>query len=158
MAEAFVRDHFCKALESFPLQGKKVGVLSSGDRWYEEALLARGAEVTVFSEELSLEKESLDALVVMERLKSLGVSSGSNADIELVSYLRGFLKKTGLFYLSIPVGKEKVWERSYRVYGEKRMKELFRGWRPAGYFGYSYEDLLKDPLEIHEPVFVLKVS
>ena len=156
--DAHLEDYLYKSLKSFPLQGKRAALLAPMHPWYESILLSSGAEsIDLLSAQIP-PTESFDAIVLLCQLKSLAVAPHSNADLEMMSRLHFLLKKSGLLYLSIPVGKEKIVDNSYRVYGEKRMKELFRGWRPVGYFGYSYEDLLKDPEEIHEPIFVLRAG
>jgi Caenorhabditis protein of unknown function, DUF268. len=91
-------------------------------------------------------------------LKTVGLGSSIHldADLEAMAEAKRLLKKTGLLYLSLPVGKDRIFSHSRRIYGATRMKLLLKGWRPAGYFGYSYEDLLKESDELHEPLIVLK--
>lgn len=146
-----------QALEEFPLKEKKICILHSVDSYLSEVLLSRGAQ----SVEISFsptDYKSFDAVFIVLSLKKLGAQpyEGSYADIEAMKQAKDLVKKDGLLYLSIPVGIDYLVENSHRIYGENRMKMLFKGWRPVGYFGYSYEDLLKESRDLHEPVFVLK--
>lgn len=158
------------ALNSFPAAGKKTGVLFSTTPWYESLLLSLGVQPkTLISlpdqpldARLEIEKDpkprSFDAVFLLLHLKTQGLGSAIDldADIKAMHEAKRLLHSSGLLYLSIPVGKDRLVWNSHRVYGEKRMKKLFKGWRPQGYFGYSYEDLQKDPQDLHEPVIVLK--
>ena len=164
-------DHYLyQALETFPIKGKQVAIFHSTTPWYESIALAQGAyPTTVHTPILSSEdsritidaqpkNDAFDAVWMLLHLKSvgLGASIHLDADLEAMNEAKKLLNKTGLLYISLPVGKDRVFSHSHRVYGATRMKLLFKGWRPAGYFGYSYEDLLKESQELHEPVIVLK--
>lgn len=138
-----MREYFSQALATFQVEGKEVSLWTPAPPWCEEMLIKNRA---------FLGEKRAHAFVLLAELKKM---KGED-DFAAMHVARSMLEPGGLLYVSIPVGKEKTVDDSHRVYGENRMKELFRGWRPVGYFGYSYEDLLKDPLEIHEPVFVLK--
>lgn len=158
------------ALNAFPASGKKAGVLFSTTPWYESLLLSSSIQPKTISSLLSesldsrleIEKDpkprSFDAIFLLLQLKTLGLGStiDLDADIKAMHEAKRLLHSSGLLYLSIPIGKDRLVWNSHRVYGEKRMKKLFKGWRPQGYFGYSYEDLQKDPQDLHEPVIVLK--
>lgn len=139
-----MREYFSQALDAFPVFGKEVTLWNPSPPWCQKMLLQKGA---------SLGKQKLDAFVLLSELKKMK----EDQDLAAMNFAKSLLKPEGLLYLSIPIGQEKNLG-SHRVYGEKRMKDLFKGWRPIGYFGYSYEDLLNDPIDIHEPVFVLKAK
>lgn len=140
-----MREHFSQALQAFEVRGKEVALWMKTPSWCEEMLRESGAI-------LGTRDRPAQALILLSQLKKLQ----GEEDFTVMHIAKSLVEPKGLLYLSIPVGKEKIVEGSHRVYGEKRMKELFKGWRPVGYFGYSYEDLLNDPVEIHEPVFVLR--
>lgn len=159
-----------QALDTFPLTGKKVAIFHSTSPWYESIALAYGAQPSTvrssiaFTEDKRLtiesnpKEHSFDAVWMLLHLKKLGLgpSIHLDADLEEMHEAKRLLKNSGLLYLSLPVGKDRIFSHSHRIYGAIRMKLLFKGWRPAGYFGYSYEDLLKEPDILHEPIFVLK--
>ncbi|HAB99806.1 MAG TPA: hypothetical protein DCE71_08300 [Parachlamydiales bacterium] len=162
--------YLIEALNTFPAAGKNVGVLFSTNPWYESLLLSLGIQPKTIPSQsnvsldscLEVEKEpkprSFDAIFLLLQLKTLGFGStiDLDADLKAMHEAKKLLHGSGLLYLSIPVGKDRLIWNSHRIYGEKRMKKLFKGWRPQGYFGYSYEDLQKDDEELHEPVIVLK--
>lgn len=156
-----------QALAKFPIEGKKVAVLGSTSPWYESILLAQGAiPVTISNEIVSTDprikinttESSFDAMFALLHFRSLGlgIDIDPNADLNEMKKAKSLLKSGGLLYLSIPVGKDRLVWNSHRIYGELRMKALFKGWRPVAYFGYTYEDLWKDTPRLHEPVIVLK--
>ena len=103
-------------------------------------------------------KKSFDAVFALLCIKNIGLKNqiDPDADFAAMRTAKTWLKEGGLLYLSIPVGKDRLVWNSHRIYGERRMKALFTGWRPAAYFGYSYEDLLKDTPRLHEPIIILK--
>jgi hypothetical protein len=153
-----------QAFTKFPLAGKKVALLGPTNLWHEAMLLA---EKSILSAQASsgdtricdLKMDSkYDAICSFLYLKNLGLGSSidPDADFEEMKRAKNLLKSDGLLFLSIPLGKDRLIWNSHRIYGERRMKALFKGWRPTAYFGYSYEDLLKDSPRLHEPVIVLK--
>ena len=153
-----------QALAKFPLKGKKVAVLGSKSPWYESVLLEAEAlpstEIGPFDPRIGMLQDTsgYDAVFSLLHLKSLGLKAPiePDADLKEMQKAKNLVKPDGYLFLSIPVGKDRLVWNSHRIYGEKRMKALFKGWRPAAYFGYTYEDLLKDTPRLHEPVIVLK--
>jgi hypothetical protein len=159
-----------QALERFSIKGKKIAVLGSTSPWYESVILAHEAIPTTISSEpiensdtrLKIEQQvppkSFNAIFALLCIKKIGLGNriDPDADFAAMKTAKTWLKKDGLLYLSIPVGKDRLVWNSHRIYGEKRMKALFTGWRPTAYFGYSYEDLLKETPRLHEPVIILK--
>ncbi len=142
-----MKDYLAQSLQAFSVTGKHVALSIGAPPWSQEMLIQHGAS-------LDQTAPPFDAIFLLHTLKTLP----NGQDLKVLTLAKTLLKPNGLLYLSLPIGIEKITPDSYRVYGEKQMKILFKDWRPTGYFGYSYEDLTKDPTPIHEPIFVLKAK
>ncbi len=158
------------------IAGKNVAVLYSTCPWYESALLSYGAFPTAIGrskiisrdyrintltiEELDENPQRFDVIISIASLaqEGLGIYGDlidPNADLKTMDKIKGMLKKDGLLLLAIPVGLDALIWNSHRVYGNVRLKALFKGWRIVGYFGFTAEDLDNIEKE-YLPIFALK--
>lgn len=84
-------------------------------------------------------------------------------DMESMRKMKKVIKKEGLFFLSVPIGKDTLVWNKHRIYGRKRFFKLIEGWELIDSFGFKDSDLDFDAGENvykkatpHQPVFVLK--
>lgn len=68
-----------------------------------------------------------------------------DGDLEAMKAAKSFIKKKGLLFLAVPVGKDKIVWNAHRIYGEKRLPLLLEGWEILNKYGES-----------KQPVFVLR--
>lgn len=174
--------HLYEALERYNphVLEKNVAVIGSVTPWYESILLNYGAHPTtieynkIISQDPRLEiltvneyeanPRLFDAIVSISSLEHDGLGRygdpiNPNGDLIWMKKARNMLKKGGLLFLAIPIGKDCLVWNLHRIYGELRLKELFKGWDIVETFGFSSEDLNREDTNgTHQPVFVLKPS
>ncbi len=161
------------------IANKKVAAIASQSPWYESVILAYDALPTTLEqgnplisndprikilkpEDRTSATGQFDAVFAMATVAHAGLGRmgdpiNPNADIEAMDGYKTLLKKDGLLFLSIPVGKDCLVWNLHRIYGHTRLKKLFKGWRIVGYHGFTSENLYVDAWEkIHQPVFVLR--
>ena len=56
--------------------------------------------------------------------------------------VKKLVKKGGILFLEVPIGKDKVVFNMHRIYGRARLPLLLEGWSVLGAFGF--EDVLLD--------------
>jgi len=70
------------------------------------------------------------------------------------------LKKGGLLFLSVPIGKDKVCFNVHRVYGKHRFIKLLNGFELVKSYGLDYNSFDRTDNNAkgtpYQPVFVLK--
>jgi hypothetical protein len=96
---------------------------------------------------MRLAKESLDLVINCSTVEHIGLSgrygvaeSRPNGDIEAMQILRRAMKRGGKMLLTVPVGKDQVFNPLCRVYGRQRLPKLIDGfsilkeeyWRKEG--------------------------
>ena len=80
-----------------------------------------------------------------------------NADLEAMKKMKQMIKKQGLLFLCVPVGKDLLVWNAHRVYGKIRLPLLLKGWRIIGSFGFEKNKLNEDNRRgKYQPFFVLK--
>lgn len=150
--QSFTQLCLIQALRTFPIEGKAVALMDPFDT--KDAFFLRSQGIQVLD---PLENRMGDVVCMLSLLRQAKKDPAiDDRDLELMRQAKTKIPKDGLLYLSIPIAKDGLVGVSYRVYGESRMKKLFQGWRPVGYFGYSYEDVLNDISDAKEPVIVLR--
>jgi SAM-dependent methyltransferase len=97
--------------------------------------------------EMPLVKESLDLVINCSTVEHVGLSGryGVSAkrpdgDLEAMQILRQAMKRGGKMLLTIPVGRDEIFDPLCRVYGKERLPRLIKGfsifkeeyWRKAG--------------------------
>lgn len=157
------------------IKGKSVGIIGSTIPWYESIVLAYGGRpVTIEYNKIVSEVPELKTMTVDEyRLNPckfdviLSISSfehdglgrygdplDPNGDLRAMKETKAMLNDGGILLLAVPVGKDMVVWNLHRVYGNKRLPLLLKGWRGLDTFGLSKKDFNKDR-SYHQPVFVL---
>ena len=82
-----------------------------------------------------------------------------NGDILAMNEMKKIVKKDGLLFLSVPVGRDALVWNLHRIYGELRLPNLIKGWELVGSFGFDKKMFKKtyfDTEILIQPVFVLK--
>lgn len=82
----------------------------------------------------------------------------ADGDIKSMQNIKKIVKKDGLLFLSIPIGKEDklVWN-AHRIYGDIRLPLLLEGWKLIDEFVFTKNDLLRVTCDWgQQPIFVLK--
>jgi SAM-dependent methyltransferase len=84
--------------------------------------------------EMRLVKESLDLVINCSTVEHVGLSGRygvsekrPDGDLEAMHILRKALKRGGKMLLTIPVGKDEVFDPLCRVYGKERLPRLIKG-------------------------------
>lgn len=171
---------FC-ALDKYEneIKDKNVAILGSVTPWYESILLAYQAyPTTIDYNKIVSNDQRLELLTVAEFEQNpklfdalLSISSfehdglgrygdpiNPNGDFEAMKKAKKMLKKNGLLFLAVPVGKDVLMWNAHRVYGKIRLPLLLAGWEVVDSFGFSSKDYDIDNSAgtTHQPIFVLK--
>lgn len=170
-----------QALDTYRDQVRKkdVAVIGSVTPWYESVLISYKAYPTTIEynkiiskhpkiktltvKEYEASPRLFDAVVSISSIEHDGLGRygdpiNPNGDFQAMDKTKAMLKKGGLLFLSIPVGKDCLVWNLHRVYGKLRLYALLSGWEFMGSFGFSSADLDIDaPHAGHQPVFVLRV-
>jgi hypothetical protein len=78
-------------------------------------------------------------------------------DLEAMQLSKKLIKKEGIFFFSVPVGKDCIVWNAHRIYGKIRLPMMFEGWEVLDTFGFSDSLMVNQDLgHYREPVFVLK--
>ena len=157
--------------------GKSVAVIGSVIPWYESILLAYGAFPTTVEynkiisldprlkvctvDEYDADPQLFDAILSISSFEHDGLGRygdpiNPNGDLEAMEKTKKMLKKEGLLFLAVPIGKDCLVWNLHRIYGKLRLKALLKGWRIVEYFGFSSQDLERTEGSFCQPIFVLK--
>jgi hypothetical protein len=169
------------AIDAFPVKDKSVLVIGTLNPWIEAIVLAYGNAKEVYTvdfnkpiSELSQfktlsipELEQLgrrfDVVVSFSAIEHDGLGRygdplNPNADLQRMKKIKNFIKRDGIFFFSVPVGKDTLYFNAHRVYGKIRWPLLTEGWSVIDYFektGYS-KDYFDSADWIQQPIHVLK--
>lgn len=165
---------------SAAIENKNVAVMGSQTYWYESILLSYGARLatTIEYNKIISQHPKIEALTVSEfdanprtfdailsissfehdGLGRYGDPINPNGDLNAMEKTKKALKKDGLLFLVVPVGKDRIVWNLHRIYGNKTLPRLFSGWQVVDTFGFSSEQLENETLIMgqQQPVFVLK--
>jgi hypothetical protein len=156
-----------KALDRHPIRGQRVAIMGSADQgfgpWYECICLQFGGNPTTidynsiqFPDERIQFKKAPDYLkekLVFDTAFSIssfehdglgryGDPIDPNGDLKAMATVKKLVKKGGILFLEVPIGKDKVVFNMHRIYGRARLPLLLEGWSVLGAFGF--EDVLLD--------------
>lgn len=156
--------HLYHALDDLATEiyGKDVAVIGSRNAWYESILLVYGANPIVIDsnpiqttdsrvtyltkEQYNENPQQFDLILNITNIPraGLGLNGGlidPNGDFSEMEYIKKMLTPTGKILLAVPVGPDQLVENSHRVYGEKRLKMLLKGWKIMRYYGFTSEQV-----------------
>ncbi len=181
--------HLYECLNQYNISGKEVAIIGSTIPWYESIVLSRGGKpVTVEYKKIDTLDTRLETITVEDFDKSerkfdfiISISSvehdglgrygdpiNPDGDLEgMEKLLSRNLTKNGKLFLSVPVGKDKVVWNLHRIYGEKRLPLLFKGFKLLYSSGFDKSLFLREDdlgqlstiFDSHKPfqsVFVLE--
>jgi hypothetical protein len=159
-----------KALEQYSINGKKVAIIGSQCPLYESICLFYGGVPTTFDyQKIISEDDRLTAITVKEYegkpilfdaafsissfehdgLGRYGDPTNPDGDLQAMAKMKSVIKKGGLLFLSVPVGRDKLVWNLYRIYGNLRLQKLLSGWKILNIYHHMYN---------WQPVFVLQNS
>lgn len=160
------------------IRGKEVGVIGSVDPWYEGILLSYGAKPVVIEYNLITTSDSRVTYLTPSQFSKnprkfdlvLSISSTEHdglgrygdpidpdGDLKSMCTFKEMLTPNGKLLIAVPVGQDALVWNAHRIYGPKRLKLLFKGWKPIKYYGFSYDQTLNRPLfDFYQPVFLLE--
>lgn len=78
-------------------------------------------------------------------------------DLEAMQMSKKLIKKDGILFFSVPVGRDCIVWNAHRIYGKIRLPMIFEGWEVLDTFGFSDSLMVNQDLgSYQEPIFVLK--
>lgn len=158
------------------IKGKEVCLTGSCLNWYAGILLsynARPVAIDFFQaptketrvtyltrEEFAKNPRKFDLIIAIsclafEGLGRQGEPLHPEGDLWMMSQFKLLLNPGGKVLLALPVGPDALVWNAYRVYGEKRLRMLFKGWKPVRYYGFKREFLQRNPGYFYQPAFLL---
>ena len=171
MTDVWLQEGFKK----YPIKNKNVVNMGSLTPWYESMCLVYGAKSTTidYNKIISFSKK-IKTITINDWEKSkvkfdvaLSISSfehdglgmygdpiDPDGDLKAMKKMKKILKKNGILFLSIPIGKDKILWNNARIYGKFRLKKLIKEWKLLDTFGLQ-EIHLNGPGHI-QPIFVLE--
>lgn len=169
-----------QALKKYPIQGKSVCIVGSTAPWYEAMSLVYGAKECIvfeysdrenFNDKIKYIKpdeignSQYDICISVSSIEHDGLGRygdplDPDGDFRAMKEAKQFLKKDGIMFLSIPAGYDTVFFNVHRVYGEKRLPMLLKGWEKLDAFGVNQytlkNNINNETSSEYQPVFVLK--
>ena len=170
------------ALNEYPVKGKDVAIMGSTSPVHECICLHFGGRPTTieYNPIISLDKrlmtvtcskfykkprmERFDAAFSISSFEHDGLCRYGDpidpeGDLKAMKRMKSVIKKDGLLFLAMPVGKDMIVWNLHRVYGSVRLPLFFEGWKLLKSFGYN-DRLLSIVKEngrgYQQPVFVLQ--
>lgn len=162
------------------IQNKEIGVFGSTTCWYECVALRYGGRPTTIEynpiivedprlraftvDEFNKNPILFDAIISISSIEHDGLGRYGDpinpfGDIEFMKRAKNMVKKDGLMFLAVPVGKDELIFNWHRVYGRIRLPMLIEGWELLEVFGDNHEWRLDQQADMwggYQPVLVLK--
>jgi hypothetical protein len=159
------------------IRGKEVAVMGSITPVYESIVLAwRGFPTTIeynkiisqhpllkamTVEEYNTNPVQFDAIVSISSYEHDGLARygdplNPTGDLLAMEKTKKMLKKDGLLFLAVPIGKDRLFWNAHRIYGALRFPMLVEGWEIIDSFGFDLSDFDRESNGGHQPVFVLR--
>lgn len=142
-------EHY-RAIDAFPVEGKRVLVAGSISPWIEAIVLARGAESVVSVDyagattdapglraltmsELRSRPRGFDCIFSYSSIEHDGLGRYGDpihplGDLAAVGEFAALLRPGGTLFLGLPVGKHGVADKGCRIYNRRRFERLTAGW------------------------------
>lgn len=168
-----------EALDKYPIEDKDICIIGSANPWYEAVAVSFGAKsctVIEYSKRESFHEKitylqpheisegNFDACFSISSIEHDGLGRYGDpldpeGDIKAMRNLKNFLKEDAFVYFAVPVGLDKTVFNVHRVYGEKRMSMILKGWETLDKFGFFEESFTNNVNGIngtpYQPVLVL---
>lgn len=168
-----------ECLDNYSIRDKRVAILGSVEPWYESIVLAYGGiPTTIEYNKLTTDDSRLNLLTVEEYnnnpisfdaafsissfehdgLGRYGDPVDPEGDIKAMSNVKeNIIKKSGLLFLSVPIGIDKCVWNAHRIYGNHRYPLLVKGFDvvySSGFFNGAFNT--NTGVGAFQPVAVLK--
>lgn len=168
-----------QALKKHSIKNKEVVIVGSEQPWYETIAcvysgngcscleynkrICESDEIKYYQYDTYKDLPKFDVCISVSSIEHSGLGRyGDNidpmGDIKAMKDIKNILKKDGLFFLSVPIGEDRVMWNAHRVYGKTRLKLLLNGWECIDTYGMSDELLEtdKNSFSTIQPILVLK--
>jgi hypothetical protein len=167
------------AINKYPLKNKSVAIMGSNLPVYESISLFYGGKPTTIEynkiksqdkriktmkmDEYNMNPIKFDVAFSISSFEHDGLGRygdriNPNGDLEAMKKMKKIVKKNGLLFLAVPIGKDSIIINAHRIYGEIRFPLLINGWEIVDSFGFTNDSYNKDLGKMHgaQPVFVLR--
>jgi len=159
------------------IQGKEIAIIGSAVPWYESIVLAYGAHPIVIEynpvttsdnrvtyltpDQYWKNPRKFDLILSISSTEHDGLGRygdpiDPDGDLKSMENFKKMLNPEGKLLIAFPVGPDHLVWNAHRVYGQIRLKMLFKGWRPIKYYGFLRESIIFGPASIFQPVFLLE--
>jgi hypothetical protein len=167
-----------KALEKYSVASTSCVVMGSGSAFYETVCLYFGAKYvttieynniiflhpqmkTITPAEYDRHPVKFDVGMSISSFEHDGLGRygdplNPEADIEAMRKMKKIIRKDGMLFLAVPVGKDLLVWNAHRIYGRIRLPLLLKGWEVLDTFGFVERRLDTGEGGSHQPIFVLK--
>lgn len=167
-----------QALAAHPIREKDVAIIGSADQgfgpWYESVCLHYGGKPTTidynpieFNDDRIVflrapidpsSRSLFDAAFSISTFEHSGLGRygdplDPDGDLEAMTQVKQLLKKGGLLFLTVPLGKDKVIFNAHRIYGRSRLPSLLSGWKIIDRIGFEDALLDRDTFLGWEPTY-----
>jgi hypothetical protein len=168
------------AIKKHPVKDKEVVVVGAGSMFDEAVSLYFGAK-HVTSIEYTKIKSKISEITAMtpkqydknpkqfdvgisisnfehDGLGRYGDPINPDADLEIMQKMKKIIKKDGILFFGVPLGKDLIMWNSARIYGRLRLPLMLKGWEVIDTVGFNKSDLDKETegINFKQPVFVLR--
>lgn len=106
----------------------------SSVRWYYSHSGLQFQKIDLF--DLDYEENSLDLVINCSTIEHIGLKGRynvtkdrPNGDFEAMDFIKKCLIPGKPMLLTLPVGKDRIYHPSHRVYGSERLPKLLKGWK-----------------------------
>jgi len=170
-----ISKNLSKALEKYPLIDKDVCVMGSTHPTVEAYCIYHGArpttieytDITVNDKRLKAitvenyysqkeeDRETFDAGISISSFEHDGLGKYGDpldpyGDLKAMKRMKSTIKKGGILYLAVPVGRDRLDWNAHRVYGKERLPILLNGWKVLDSYGLSEKILNITPFDPEE--------
>lgn len=164
-----------KTLEKYSIEGTDCVVIGSGSAFYESVCLYFGAQsvTTIEYNKIIFLHPQMKTMTPAEYEKNpiefdVGLSISSfehdglgrygdplnpDADLQAMQKMKSIIRKGGILFLAVPVGKDALVWNAHRIYGRIRLPLLLKDWEVLDTFGFDESQL--DLAYWRQPIFVL---
>lgn len=169
------------AFKEYNIENQTIAVIGSETPWIEAMLYNLNNKITTIEynvPECSYDKiicksyfdyfektseATFDSIVTFSSIEHSGLGRygdplDPDGDIKTMKTIHKNLKKGGYLIWGAPVGEDAVVWNAHRIYGKKRLRLMFEGFKEIEWININKEELLEVPLysNAYQPVIVLK--
>jgi len=168
-----------EALEKHSIKDKDVVIIGSEQPWYETIAcvysgngcscleynkrICESDEIKYYQYDVCDGLPEFGVCISVSSIEHSGLGRYGDkidpmGDIKTMQNMKKIIKIGGLFFLSVPIGEDRVMWNAHRVYGKIRLGLLLNGWECIDTYGMTDELLItsKNSFATVQPVLVLK--